>query len=1246
MAHNLNIVSWNANGLSSKLNELLFFLKSSSFPPNILCIQETHQSSADPIQISDYNVESNYRQDRKGGGTAIYIHKDLNYRSLTTPDNMEVTGIELLDSIHHTSFFIYSLYLPPNVVINLDDLNKLTVNKNTIILGDCNAKNPLWGSNLNDARGRKIIDFLDNNHLVCLNDGSGTRLNNNGSVSHIDLAICGSNLATSFSFSVAEDSWGSDHFPLFLCGDVNKLSLLNNATPSNFRWNLRKADFDKYRDTIDSSLYSDITYIPLEEKNLKFSEAILNAAHLSIPVLNACSNKIHRNKLVPFWTDECTNIIRLRRKAEKLFRKHRTEASRVQYRNCIQNVKNVIRSAKINYWEHYCSNLSSNSTTSSVWKALKLLKGNRTNQLPKNIFSKVNPFKSDKDMADCFISHFTNSCSDNNIDARITNLRNDVVNNTLQEISLLKSSDDKSNDLNKIFSIDELNLVLSNANLKSSAGPDKIPYVFLKELSSLSKYYLLNLINQSWREGVLPSLWKEAVITPILKPFKDSHSIDSYRPISLLNTISKVMEKMVSERLLNWLENNNLVNKFQCGFRKGHSTIDHVIRLKNEAAHSIVTGNITVAIFIDFSKAFDLLWRDGLILKLMKLNIKGICLKWIKNFLENRSNKVNIRSTTSNSMEFDNGTPQGSTLSPVLFLIMVNDFPTLSKFTSSALFADDSSLWRSGTNLAQIKYHLQEDLNIIDTWCKNWGFHINVDKTVGIIFTNKKKLDTPILTICNKIIKFDNNCTFLGVTFDSHLTWKNHIINICNRTSSVLNLMRCICGQRWGTNRKTLLCVYRALIRSVIDYGCIVYENAADPNLKLLDTVQYKALLLVTGALKGTPLSCLLAECGEKTLKMRREELILKYLIKLNLSLCNPAKEILQDLHFPQLNNKLHSKYAAIISNFYHSNRININLCVKLCNSLPTVVNVDLSLARRKDNVCLVRNSDVEVENFVMTKYICKTFVFVDGACSSNGRAGIGVYIPSLKVELSVRLKDQLSTYSAELIAIDYALDSILEYNINNPVIFSDSLNVLVDLEMNSFKCSKVIQTVLSKLNKMVNCSFVWIPSNSMFEHACADRLAKSSLSSDSFVEIPYNLVDLISLAKKWCDGQWIMEWSNYKSYRVYNTIFDLNIKGFTQSIFPRKKETLIMRLRLQSAAVQAHLHKIGLSDSDLCKTCNVPETVPHVLMNCSFHGDLSTKLISTLNKVKLKFNLSNILTNQDSQTIIYKYCSENKLSW
>ena len=413
--------------------------------------------------------------------------------------------------------------------------------------------------------------------------------------------------------------------------------------------------------------------------------------------------------------------------------------------------------------------------------------------------------------------------------------------------------------------MDSLLMAINSCKTGSTPGPDYIPNVFLKNLPITAKLLLLEIINQSWTEGRLPQEWKVSHIIPILKPKNNKEDLNSYRPISLLNTISKLMERMVTNRLLNYLEINNLFNAFQCGFRKGHCTTDHIVRLKTEAEFAIKSGNITVAIFIDFTKAFDLLWRDGLVLKLMKLNIKGLCLKWIKNFLENRSSHVVIDSFLSDSFDFDNGTPQGSVISPILFLIMINDFPILSDFTRSALFADDSSIWRSETNLHQILHHLQEDLNKIELWCKDWGFTINTVKTIGIVFSNKRTLHQPVLTINNSKINFQSTCVFLGVTFDTHLTWSAHIANLCNRASSVLNILRSICGQKCGVNKKTILAVYRALIRSVFDYACIAYDSASKSQLKLLDAVQYKALLLVTGA-QLPPRHLVIAHSTENTI--------------------------------------------------------------------------------------------------------------------------------------------------------------------------------------------------------------------------------------------------------------------------------------------------------------------------------------------------------------------------------------------
>ena len=204
-----------------------------------------------------------------------------------------------------------------------------------------------------------------------------------------------------------------------------------------------------------------------------------------------------------------------------------------------------------------------------------------------------------------------------------------------------------------------------------------------------------------------------------------------------------------------------------------------------------------------------------------------------KNFVSDRKYLVKLKDYFTRPYSLDNGTAQGSALSPLLFLIMINDFPKLSRFTSEALFADDCTIWRSGNNILQIMKHLQDDLKLIETWCKEWGFVINTSKTIGIVFSNKGITINPTLKINDRIIEFKSSCKILGVAFDSRLSWMHHIQDVRERISPRLNLMRSLTGVNWGASKSTLLIIYKAWIRSILDYNCWVYRDAAKSNLRI-----------------------------------------------------------------------------------------------------------------------------------------------------------------------------------------------------------------------------------------------------------------------------------------------------------------------------------------------------------------------------------------------------------------------------
>jgi hypothetical protein len=279
-----------------------------------------------------------------------------------------------------------------------------------------------------------------------------------------------------------------------------------------------------------------------------------------------------------------------------------------------------------------------------------------------------------------------------------------------------------------------------------------------------------------------------------------------------------------------YVEKHNLINPVQSGFRKQRSTLDQIARLQDDAFKSTSCGQHTLAVFLDFSRAFDMVWRDGLLHKLHKLGVGGNVLNYVQDFLTDRSIRVKVGDALSDKYRMENGTPQGSVISPLLFNVMINDIPKpVDPATNTSVFADDSAAWKSGSNVRLLARHIQQHLDNVQRWADTWGFKLSETKSIAVLFTRSKTPATEVkLSINKQRIAVENQAKFLGIIFDRELSWRPHISQVVDKCKKVVNLMRSLSGETWGASKQSLLTIYRTLVRSRIDYGCEVYYTAAE----------------------------------------------------------------------------------------------------------------------------------------------------------------------------------------------------------------------------------------------------------------------------------------------------------------------------------------------------------------------------------------------------------------------------------
>ena len=240
------------------------------------------------------------------------------------------------------------------------------------------------------------------------------------------------------------------------------------------------------------------------------------------------------------------------------------------------------------------------------------------------------------------------------------------------------------------FVMEELEGALKGMQNGRSPGPDNITNDMLAHLGMQAKKKLLGLFNTSWKTGLIPSIWKKAILIPILKAGKPRNKGNSYRPISLTSCMCKLMERMVNKRLMWYLERNKILMDEQAGFRQFRSTEDQIAYIAQTIEDGYQRQQHTATVWVDMEKAFDKVWKKGLVLQLMQAGVSHNMLKWIEKYLIQRTGRVSLQGKESRQADFKDGVPQGGVLSSTLFLVFMNSIQNIIKpHVKAALYADD-----------------------------------------------------------------------------------------------------------------------------------------------------------------------------------------------------------------------------------------------------------------------------------------------------------------------------------------------------------------------------------------------------------------------------------------------------------------------------------------------------------------------------------------------------------------------------
>ena len=566
---------------------------------------------------------------------------------------------------------------------------------------------------INPQSEKKVLDICKQYNLHQLIDEPTHFTETSSTITDLILV---SNVQSIEMFGVGEPFLMQDiryHCPIY------SIFTLKKPVTKTFKrkiWLYEKGNYDELRTKVSEFDWNNVRNEDTNQYALNFSSKLLEISSDCIPTKFITL----RPQDVPWMNN---NIRKLMKKRNRLYKKYKNNKSPEKY-NSYKKIRNevtqILRKSKTEFIASLAYKLkNTNLSSKDYWKTLKsLIKPTQNTSIPPLLHDGIYySEKSDKanNLNDFFVAQTI-------LDDQNTTIPDKVIqNNTfLDDISITP---------------DEVKSVLQTLKLGKSSGPDTINNRILKELAIPLSHPLCDLFKFSLTKCVCPNSWKEANVSPLFKN-DDPSMTSNYRPISLLNTIGKVMEKIIHKHIFNFFKEQNVIICFQSGIVPGDSTTNQLVEIYNTFCKALDEGKEVRAIFCDISKAFDRVWHKGLLFKLQNVGISGCLLQWFSSYLSGRKQWVVIPGASSDWANIQAGVPQGSILGPLLFLLYINDIVVNIK-ANVRLFADDTSLYLILEDPNETATILNNDLETIHKWADTWLVNVNPSKSVSFLLPTK-----------------------------------------------------------------------------------------------------------------------------------------------------------------------------------------------------------------------------------------------------------------------------------------------------------------------------------------------------------------------------------------------------------------------------------------------------------------------------------------------------------------------------